>query len=124
MANQAEYDITIYQGDTPRYLYKLQSIDPITGERTPVDITHHIFKGQVRKYLGDSKVWCELPIEKLDVEQGVFGWRFTKEVSEALIENAYIPSVEGFYDIQVEVDGIVFTFIKGKFTVVADITKE
>ncbi|MCU8498505.1 hypothetical protein M2G70_07480 [Vibrio vulnificus] len=120
---RANYDIEIYRGDTPKFKYQLLSVNADTGEETPVDITHHNITAQVRRNSESSDVWFTLPIVKDDLLNGKFSWQVSKTDSESMLPVASTDSDNAIYDIQIEVDGSVFTFMRGAFKVTRDITR-
>ncbi|KJR15229.1 hypothetical protein [Vibrio parahaemolyticus] len=120
---RASYDIEIYRGDTPKFNYQLISVNQETGEETPVNITHHTITGQARRNSESSEVWFTLPIVKTDVTKGMFAWQLTKSDSENLLPVGASESDSAIYDIQVEVNNNVFTFMRGSFKVTRDITR-
>ena len=120
---RASYDIEIYRGDTPKFNYQLLSVDPETGAETPVDITHHNITAQVRRNSESSDVWFTLPIIKTEVTQGKFSWQITKGDSESMLPAGSTDSDSAIYDIQIEVNGSVFTFMRGAFKVTRDVTR-
>lgn len=120
---RALYDISVYRGDTPTFKYQILDINDETGEETPVDITRHTIKAQVRYSTESPEVWFELPIVKSDPTNGVFKWTVTKEISEDLVPVGSGVVNQAIYDMQIELEGSVFTFAYGKFTVNHDITK-
>ncbi|HDI3263888.1 TPA: hypothetical protein PMC50_002509 [Vibrio cholerae] len=121
--DKANHDIHIYRGDTPSFYYQLLDVNDETGEETPIDITRHTFKAQVRYNVEDPDIWFELPIVKHNPKQGQFKWSVTKEVSEQLLPfGSGLPNT-AVYDIQAELEGAVFTFAYGKFNVSRDITQ-
>ncbi|EIE5875893.1 hypothetical protein LDV99_002752 [Vibrio parahaemolyticus] len=120
---RAKYDIEIYRGDTPKFNYQLLSVNNETGAEEPVDITHHNITAQVRRNADSNDVWFTLPIQKVDAVQGKFMWQLTKEQSESLLPPTSSDSDSAIYDIQVEVDGNVFTFMHGAFKVTRDVTR-
>lgn len=120
---RAQYDIEIYRGDTPVYKFQLVDVNEETGEEVPVDITEHTIKGQVR-YTPDSiDTWFEFPIEKVEPENGVFKFVVTKDISEQLLPVGSIEPDTATYDMQIELNNAVFTFLHGKFRVTRDITR-
>lgn len=120
---RATYDIEIYRGDTPKFNYQLLSVNQETGEEAPVDITHHTITAQVRRNTESNDIWFTLPIVKTNAVQGRFSWQLLKEDSENLLPVGTTDSDNAIYDIQVEVDNNVFTFMRGSFKVTRDITR-
>lgn len=120
---RASHDIEIYRGDTPKFTYQLIHVNNETGEEIPVDITHHNITAQVRRNADVMEIWYTLPIVKTDPINGVFVWAISKEDSENLLLPISTASNTAVYDIQVEVDGKVFTFMTGTFSVTRDITR-
>ncbi|ENM2831984.1 hypothetical protein AB6Q85_002331 [Vibrio cholerae] len=120
---RASYDIEIYRGDTPKFRYQLLQVDQDTGEETPVDITHHTITAQVRRNADSSDVWFALPIVKDDIKNGKFHWKINKTDSESMIPVGSTDSDNAIYDIQMEVEESVFTFMRGAFKVTRDITR-
>lgn len=120
---RAVHDISIYRGDTPKYIYQLLEVDSTTGEEVPVNISAHTITGQVRRNADSDEVWFTFPIVKEDVANGKFSWKVTKELSEALLPIGSSLPDTAFYDIQMEVSGDVFTFLTGAFKVSRDITR-
>ncbi|WMB74231.1 hypothetical protein RA178_06340 [Shewanella oncorhynchi] len=120
---RATYNIEIYRGDTPKFSYQLISVDQETGEEVPVDITRHILTGQVRRNSETDTVWYEFPLVKSDPTQGKFYWQITKADSENLLPTNSKESDNAVYDIQIEFEENVFTFVKGSFKITRDITR-
>ncbi|EKD9324333.1 hypothetical protein OS347_000758 [Vibrio vulnificus] len=123
MIQRAIYDIAIYRGDTPIYTFGLTDKNEETGEEVPVDITNHTIKGQVRYTPDSSEVWFEFPIVKTDPTNGIFKFAVTKEMSEQLLPAGSIEPDTAEYDMQIELNNSVFTFMHGKFRVTRDITR-
>lgn len=120
MIKRAQYNITIYRGDTPTY--KLTLVDQQEdGREVPVDLTHYNVTGQVR-YSPDGDVWFNLPITKKDPVNGVVEIKFTKQLSDSLLPPGSGGADNAPYDVQIERDGAVFTFLTGKFSITRDIT--
>ncbi|WP_188013156.1 hypothetical protein [Photobacterium damselae] len=120
---RAIYDIEIYRGDTPTFEYQLLDVNEDTGKETPVDITNHTIRGQVRYSPESNETWFEFPIEKTSAKQGIFQWKVTKEMSQNLLPVGSGISNEAVYDLEIELNGAVFTFMVGKFSVDYDITR-
>ena len=120
---RAKADISIYRGDTPKYNYQLINIDDETGEEVNVDITNATISGQVRYDTDSPEVWFTLPITKTSPELGIFQWKLTKQQSEELLPVGSIEPNSAIYDIQIELNGAVFTFLYGSFTITRDITR-
>ncbi|ELH4810058.1 hypothetical protein Q9X96_003091 [Vibrio vulnificus] len=123
MIQRAIYDIEIYRGDTPIYTFGLTDKNEETGEEVPVDITNHTIKGQVRYTPDSSEVWFEFPIVKTDPTNGIFKFAVTKEMSDQLLPAGSIEPDTAEYDMQIELNNSVFTFMHGKFRVTRDITR-
>lgn len=125
------YDMEIFRGDTPIFKFTVidveEKIDEETGEpvyiRTPVDITEHTITGQVRYSPDLPTVWFEFPIEKIAPKDGLFQIRVTKEISEALLPITSTEPDKAVYDMQIELDGNVFTFLTGNFSITRDVTR-
>ncbi len=120
---RGESPISIYRGDTATYRYQLTDINEETGDETPIDITNATIKGQVRYSPDSSDVWFELPITKHDAKNGWFKWSITKQQSEDLLPVGSFEPDTAMYDIQIELNGAVFTFLYGSFVVTRDITR-
>ncbi|KFA97562.1 hypothetical protein [Vibrio sp. ER1A] len=120
---RAQYDVSIYRGDTPTFKYQLIDVDDQTGEETPVDITDHTITAQVRYSPDSTEVWFTFPIVKVDAANGVFKWSMTKELSEEILPVGSFEPDTAVYDMQIERDGSVFTFMYGAFKVTRDITR-
>ena len=119
---RAEYDISVYRGDTPTYRFQVIDVDDDTSEETIVDITEHVITGQVR-YSPDSDVWFNLPITKTEPSNGVFEIPFTKALSDSILPVGSIEPDTALYDIQMSHSDKVFTFLYGKFRISRDITR-
>ncbi|EHM6953377.1 hypothetical protein KGV31_002176 [Vibrio parahaemolyticus] len=119
---RAEYDISLYRGDTPTYRFQIIDVDDDTSEETIVDITESNISGQVR-YSPDSDIWFNLPITKTDPTNGIFEIPFTKQLSETILPVGSFEPDTAMYDIQLERDSSVLTFMYGKFRITRDITR-
>lgn len=120
---RGESPISIYRGDTATYRYKLTDVDDNTGEETDIDITEATIKGQVRYSADSTDIWYEFPIEKHDPKNGGFKWTITKQDSENLLPVGSFEPDTAIYDIQIALNGAVFTFLYGSFAVTRDITR-
>ncbi|ELA9841212.1 hypothetical protein V4F87_003254 [Vibrio parahaemolyticus] len=120
---RAQYDISIYRGDTPTFRYQMIDVNDETGEETVVDITNHEISAQVRYSPDSSEVWFEFPIRKTDPTNGIFEWKLTKEASEGLLQVGSFEPDTAVYDMQISINGSVFTFMYGNFKVTRDITR-
>lgn len=120
---RAIYDIEVYRGDTPKFSYQLISVNQETGEEEPVDISRHTLTGQVRRTFDADKVWYEFPLIKSDAAQGKFYWQITKADSENLLPSNSTESDSAMYDIQIEFEDNVFTFVRGSFKITRDVTR-
>ncbi|MGF1787085.1 hypothetical protein L4D00_14920 [Photobacterium swingsii] len=120
---RGESPISIYRGDTATYRYQLTDENEETGEETVIDITDATIRGQVRYSPDSPEIWFELPIEKHDPKNGHFKWSITKEQSENLLPVGSFEPDTALYDIQIELNGAVFTFLYGSFVVTRDITR-
>ncbi|WP_028022245.1 immunoglobulin domain-containing family protein [Enterovibrio calviensis] len=123
MIQRANHDIEIYRGDTPKFTYQLVQMNVDTGEEEPVSLAAYTITAQVRRGADSAEVWYQLPIEKTDSTNGVFSWQLTKADSENLLLPASPLSDSAVYDIQLETNGAVFTFIAGTFKVLRDTTR-
>ncbi|MGL4843859.1 MAG: hypothetical protein ACRC2Y_04470 [Aeromonas veronii] len=123
MIQRAQYDISIYRGDTPKYRYQLTDVNDETGEESIIDITNHTISGQVRYSADSSEVWFTFPITKTDPKKGIFEWALTKKASEELLPAGSYEPDTAVYDMQIEINGSVFTFLYGSFSVTRDITR-
>lgn len=123
MIKRAKYDISVYRGDTPKYRYQLTDVNDETGEETVIDITSFNIKGQVRYSADSQEVWFEFPINKTDPKKGIFEWSLTKQASEGLLPPGSFEPDTAVYDMQIEMNGAVFTFMYGSFKVTRDITR-
>ncbi|MGL4843969.1 MAG: hypothetical protein ACRC2Y_05035 [Aeromonas veronii] len=122
MTQRAQHDISIYRGDTPTYRYQVIDVDE-EGKETIVDLTSYNLTGQVRYSPDSSEVWFRFPITKTDPKNGIFEWSLTKQASEDLLPvGSYEPDT-AVYDIQLELNGVVLTFLHGSFAVTRDITR-
>lgn len=120
---RAVEDIQIYRGDTPTHWYQIMEVNDETDEETPLDINRHTITAQVRYSPESIDTWFTLPIEKVDPDKGIFQWRLTKAQSEELLPvGSGLPNT-AVYDMQIEIEGSVFTFMVGKFSVTYDITR-
>ncbi|HHG3075766.1 TPA: hypothetical protein ACPVXB_001024 [Vibrio parahaemolyticus] len=120
---RAKYDFEIYRGDTPTYLFKLIDVNEETGEEVPIDITEHNIKGQVRYSPDSLDTWFEFPLEKIDPKNGTFKLAITKETSESLLPVGSLEPDTAVYDMQIEINNSVFTFMYGSFRITRDITR-
>jgi hypothetical protein len=123
MSQRAQDDISIYRGDTPKFRYQVIDVDDETGEETIADITSFNISGQVRYSPDSSEVWFTFPITKTDPKNGIFEWSLTKQASEELLPVGGYEPETAVYDMQMEVNGSVFTFLHGAFSVTRDITR-
>ncbi|WP_347368035.1 hypothetical protein [Vibrio vulnificus] len=120
---RAQQDINILRGDTYTFRYQLIDVNEETGVETPVNITDHKINGQVRYSPDSSDVWYTFPITKPDAAKGVFQWTLNKADSENLLPVGSFEPDTAFYDIQIEINNAVFTFMHGNFKVSRDITR-
>ncbi|WP_068871991.1 hypothetical protein [Edwardsiella tarda] len=121
MIKRAQHNITVYRGDTPTFRYTLTD-QREDGSEVAVDLTNYTITGQVR-YSPDGDVWFQLPITKTDAAKGIFEIKFTKQLSETLLPAGGVGPDNAPYDLQIENNGAVFTFMVGNFTITRDITR-
>lgn len=96
-----EYDFTHYRGDTFEEFIQIENMD----------ISNTIFKMTIRSTNGDEI----FPI----IEKSFDGIRII--IPHEMTKNSLWKNA--VYDIQTELDNIVKTILKGRFTLIGDVTK-
>ena len=117
MAIPANYNITIYQGDT--FTSDFQLLQEIGGEEQPVDLTEFTPLAQVRLRPEDEEVIAEFDVSLTDSSQGKFRLFIDND------QTRFLPRVS-FYDVQTvdEVTGFVKTWVAGKLNSPREISRD
>lgn len=123
MKNRAKIDIFIYRGDTAEFSYQVIDVNDDTGEEVIADISSFNITGQARYSSDSDEVWHNFDIVKKDPKNGIFSWSLTKQQSEELLPVGGFEPSSGVYDIQMEVNEKVYTFVYGSFAVSRDVTR-
>ena len=113
----AKYDITVYQGDTFRLPITL-SMKDAEENVTPVDLTDHHLKAQIRQRQNpDADLMGTFEFVMLNPEQGSFEAVLPAEESANVFRN-------GFWDLETTdlSTGEVRTWIHGEVTVLPQVT--
>lgn len=117
MATPANFNITIYQGDT--FLSDFQLLQEIGGEEQPVDLTEFTPLAQVRLRPEDEEVIAQFIISLTDASQGKLRLFMDNDQTRDL------PRVS-FYDVQTvdNVTGFVKTWIAGKLNSPREVSRD
>lgn len=117
MSTPANYNLTIYQGDT--FVNDFQLIQNIGGVDQPVPLTNLSPLAQVRLRPEDEIVIADFTVEITDAEDGKF------RLSMGNDETRLLPRVS-FYDFQTvdDIDGTVKTWLAGKVNSPREVSRD
>lgn len=107
MSLPANYNITIYQGDT--FTRNFQLTRETGGQNVPIDMSELTPLAQVRLRPDDSEVIAEFTVTYIDQQQGIVN------ISMADDDTRLLPRTS-FYDFQTrdQVTNVVKTWMAGK----------
>lgn len=122
---QANYNLSVYRGDSKVWRLRLTDYDKATDTATPTDITDIELKAQCRASFNDYDVWHELRIVKDKPTEGRFSILISADESE-LLSDPYDPSAvySGVWDLEMSKNGEVWTPLAGSFTCIPDVTRK
>jgi len=117
MSTPANYNLTIYQGDT--FVNDFQLIQNIGGVDQPVPLTNLSPLAQVRLRPEDEIVIADFTVEITDAEDGKFRLFMDND------ETRLLPRVS-FYDLQTvdDIDGTVKTWLAGKVNSPREVSRD
>ena len=117
MAIPANYNITIYQGDT--FTSDFQLLQQIGGEEQPVDLTELTPLAQVRLRPEDEEVIAEFDVSLTDSSEGKFRLFIDND------QTRFLPRVS-FYDVQTvdQITGFVKTWVAGKLNSPREVSRD
>lgn len=107
MSVPANYNITIYQGDT--FTRNFQIVRDIGGVEAPIDLTELTPLAQIRLRPEDQEVIAAFNVSYIDAQQGILNLSMTDD------DTRLLPRV-CFYDFQTrdQVSDVVKTWMAGK----------
>lgn len=117
MSVPANYNITIYQGDT--FINDFQILQEIGGVEQPIDLTEFTPLAQVRLRPEDEETIAEFVVSITDSSQGKFSLFINND------QTRFLPRVS-FYDVQTvdQVTGFVKTWVAGKLNSPREISRD
>jgi len=117
MSTPANFNLTIYQGDT--FTSDFQLIQNIGGEDQPVPLSGFTPLSQIRLRPEDEEVIAEFQVEITDAEEGKFRLFMDND------QTRFLPRVS-FYDFQTvdDIDGSVKTWLAGKINSPREVSRD
>jgi len=117
MAIPANYNITIYQGDT--FINDFQIVQKVGGVEEPVDLSYFIPLAQIRLRPDDEEIIAQFDVEVTDAVEGKF------RLFAGNDQTRFLPRVS-FYDFQtVDIEsGFVKTWIAGKVNSPREVSRD
>lgn len=123
---QGTYDIEIYRGDSKVIELNFIDVDNATGVETLSNLSTVNVSAQVRYSENSPDNWIDLQPVIIDAAKGLIRITVTSSKSAGALPPSGGAPATGVWDLQFKdkvSSEIVFSPIKGKFTVIPDVTR-